>query len=523
MKTVHFRDRVVKRVLKRLKVNKSSGPDGIPPVVLKNCRFTLCGPLSRLYHLSYSSGFYPSAWKLANVQPVPKKGSRSDPSNYRPIAVTSLLSKIMERIIKQNLMDYLETNKLIHDRQYGFRSKRSTGDVMAYLTEVWSHSLHSFGETQAVALDLAKAFDRVWHDNLLCKLASFGIDPSLCKWIESFLKNRSIQVVLDGATSERMTINAGVPQGSVLSPVLFLIYINDLLTLTVNPIHSFADDSTLHHSYKFNKRPTRAEVDEARKHMVDTLSSDVRAITEWGRLNRVEFNLNKTQVCRFSHKRSEMTGMSFMSNGLHEASNLKVLGTNVSNKLLWYEHVLMVTKNAAKRLGFLRRCKKFFSPEELATIYKAYIRPLLEFDSHLWIGAPPSTLNFVERLQNKAFRLIGDINITNRIDSLGHRRKVGAVTLFYRYFYGHCSSELLGIIPPLHNSVIVTRKAAQAHPYVVTARFCRTVKYRGTFFSTAIRLWNNLPAHVFPPCYDPETFKKNIHSHYRLSPPILQG
>ncbi|KAG4072862.1 hypothetical protein HA402_002605 [Bradysia odoriphaga] len=165
----------------------------------------------------------------------------------------------MDRVIKYNLMEYLERNGLIHDSQYGFRSKRSTGDVMAYLTETWSRSIHMYGETKAVALDFSKAFDRVWHVNLLRKLSAFGTDPSLCRWIESFLADRSIQVVLDGAVSERTTINAGVPQGSVISPVLFLIYINDLLALTSNPIHSFADDSTLHHSYVFDKRPTKVE------------------------------------------------------------------------------------------------------------------------------------------------------------------------------------------------------------------------------------------------------------------------
>ena len=204
---------------------------------------------------------------------------------------------------------------------------------------------------------------------------------------------------------------------------------------------------------------------------------------------------------------------------LQEASGLKVLGTNVADKLLWYGHVLEVTKNAAKRLGFLRRCKKFFSANELATIYKAYIRPLLEFDSHLWVGAPPSTLDIVERLQRKAFRLIGDESITNLIDSLEHRRKVGALTLFYRYFHGRCSSELSSIVPPLQNSVFVTRRSAQAHPYVVIPRFCRTVKYSGTFFSTVIGLWNHLPAHVFPSQYDPQAFKENVHSHFRISPP----
>ena len=344
----------------------------------------------------------------------------------------------------------------------------------------------------------------------------------MCSWIESFLTNRSIQVVLDGTTSKRYDINAGVPQGSALSPVLFLIYINDLLYLTSNPIHGFADDSTLHHSYKFDKVPKKEDVEKARRTMIDTLCSDVALIMEWGRQNRVEFNLNKTQACRFSHKRSDIaTSLSSVVSDLKETSNLKVLGTNVTDKLLWSDHILEVTKNAAKRLGFLRRCKNFFSPNDLAVIYKPYIRPLLEFDSHLWVGAPPSTLNLVERLQKKAFRLIGDTTITNRIDTLDHRRKVGAVTLFYRYFYGRCSSEILGIVPQLHNSIRVSRQTAQAHPYVVASRFCRTVKFRGTFFSTSIRLWNRLPVHVFPSQYNPDLFKKNIHVHFRTSPPLL--
>lgn len=523
MKRIHFRARVVNRILKGLNANKSSGPDGIPPMVLKNCSSSLSQPLARLFHLSYSSGIYPTNWKLTNVQPVfKKKGNRSDPKDYRPIALTSVLAKVMEKVIKQNLMTYLETNGLIHDRQYGFRSKRSTGDIMAYLSQIWSQSLHSFGESQAIALDFSKAFDRVWHENLLSKLSAFGVGSELCRWIESFLTNRSIQVVLDGTISDRFEINAGVPQGSVLSPILFLIYINDLLSTTFNPIHGFADDSTLHHSYKFDKVPKGEQVGEARKGMVDTLSSDLNSLKGWVRANRVELNLGKTQKCRFSHKRSEIsTGLSSITEELEETANLRILGTNVTSKLLWSEHVRSVTKDAAKRLGFLRRCKKFFSSSELAIIYKAYIRPLLEFDSHLWVGAPPSTLNLVERLQKKAFRLIGDKKITDQIDTLKHRRIVGAVTLFYRYFYGECSSELSGLIPPLHNSILVTRMSAQAHPYVLASEFCRTVRFRGTFFSAAIRLWNRLPAHVFPPIYNPQLFKKNIHVHYRISPPIL--
>ena len=132
------------RVPKNLKTRKSSGPDGLPPTVLKYCRASLSRPLSRLFYTSYSSEIYPSEWKLANVQPVPKNDSHSGPSNYRPVTMTSILAKIMQKIIKHNSMSHLESNGLIHDSQNGFRSKRSTSDVMAYLTEIWSRSIHLF-------------------------------------------------------------------------------------------------------------------------------------------------------------------------------------------------------------------------------------------------------------------------------------------------------------------------------------------------------------------------------------------
>jgi len=336
------------------------------------------------------------------------------------------------------------------------------------------------------------------------------------------LKSRKIQVVPDGATSDRLEINAGVPQGSVLSPILFLIYINDLLSATSNPIHGFADDSTLHHSYKFDKVPKKEDVDEARKGMVETLSSDIDILKEWVRANRVELNLGKTQKCRFSHKRTEMTtALPTMTDEFEDTFSLRLLGTNFTSKMLWNEHVVSVTKAAAKRLGFLRRCKRFFSSTELVTIYKAYVRPLVEFNSHLWVGAPPSTLDLLERLQRRAIRLIGDQSVTNPIDTLEHRRIVGAITLFYRYYYGECSSEISTLIPPLHNSTLVTRQSARAHPHVVASEFCRTAKFKGTFFSVAIRLWNSLPTHVFPPVCNPQLFKNNINTHYRAFPPII--
>ncbi len=210
---------------------KAYGPDGVPPIVLKNNASVLALTLIKLLRLCLSTSIFPSCWKYAYVQPVPKKGDRSNPSNYRPIAFLSYLSKAFETILSRRIHKHLSASSLLSDSQFGFRKGRSIGDL-AILSTFWSSSLSSFGETFAVALDMSKAFDRVWHKSLLSKLPSYGFYPSFCIFISSFLSDRSISAVVDGNCSTPMIINSGVPQGSVLSLTLFLLFINDLLSCT---------------------------------------------------------------------------------------------------------------------------------------------------------------------------------------------------------------------------------------------------------------------------------------------------
>ena len=261
-------------LLKSTNVRKAGGPDGIPPRVLRECASELAPPLVQLYSLCLNTNTFPQCWKHAHVQPIPKKGSRSDPSNYRPIALTCILSKIFETLLNSHFLDHLESHSLLSDRQYGFRRSRSTGDILSYLTDLWFSALRNYGETCVVALDISKAFDRVWHASLLSKLPSFGFPPSLCLLMSSFLSNRSISAVVDGATSSSFSVNSGVPQGSVLSPTLFLLFINDLLTCTSNSIHSYSDDSTLHSLTHINSTPTFTSGIASRLNLSDFILAD---------------------------------------------------------------------------------------------------------------------------------------------------------------------------------------------------------------------------------------------------------
>nr|CAH7747143.1 unnamed protein product [Callosobruchus chinensis] len=226
------------------------------------------------------------------------------------------------------------------------------------------------------------AFDQLWHASLLNKLPSKGLPVKLCDWLADFLSGRKITVVVDGFSSSFHNINAGVPQGSVLAPTLFLLHTNDLLSSTTNPIHSFADDSTLHAGIMSNRPISVVELERRRLATAASLSKDLEAITAWGHKNMVEFNASKTQYCTLSNKRCPSEHSVLMNNqALPRSHSFKLLGVSITENMIWHEHVSSIATAAGKKLGYLFRARKYFS-SNLLTLYKAQIRPSLEYCSH---------------------------------------------------------------------------------------------------------------------------------------------
>ena len=251
-------------------LTKASGPDGIPPRFLKEFAEELAPVLCRLFLLILISCTYPSSWKHALVQPVPKKGDCFNPSNYSPIPLTSAVAKVFKTLLNSHFIKHLESNNLLSDHQYGFRKARSTGDLLSYLTHAWSSSLRNFGESFVLALDISMAFD---------KLPAYGFTPSFCKLISGFLSNRFISVVVDGTSSASFPVSSGVPQGSVLSHTLFLLFINDLLHTSASDVHSFADDSTPHKSSSFQCQPSSNTRSQSYLAMSSTINSNLQSIS----------------------------------------------------------------------------------------------------------------------------------------------------------------------------------------------------------------------------------------------------
>ena len=238
-------DKVV-MLLRSLNESSSPGPDGVHPVLLRRCASSVAVPLTIIFKTSLSTGVLPREWKVSEVSALFKKGKKADPLNYRPVSLTSVCCKVMERLLHGHMMDYLECGGLLSDKQFGFRSGRSTEDqlLLAYSDVIGRVDVG--GAVDMVYLDFSKAFDLVSHSVLLTKLRRLGFEGGVVRWVESFISGREMWVSVGGCRSARVGVTSGVPQGSVLGPLLFLIYINSLGDNLKSSWYAFADDFKLY-------------------------------------------------------------------------------------------------------------------------------------------------------------------------------------------------------------------------------------------------------------------------------------
>ena len=328
--------KMVRKVVMNLDLSKASGSDCIPVVVLKNCELELSYILAELFNKCLKESCFPDCWKVSSVVPVFKNvGKRSTAKNYRPVSLLSVISKVFEKLVNNRIVDHLEKCGLFSDFQYGFRSSRSTADLLTVVSDRIARAFNRSGATRAVALDISKAFDRVWHAGLLHKLKSYGISGPIFSLISSFFSNRRLRVVLDGKSSQEYPVNAGIPQGSILGPKLFLLYINDLPDDVICDIAIYADDTTLY------SRCDQASDLWQQLELASELESDLRDTVDWGKKWLVDFNAEKTQLVSFD--RSNNNGSIAVKMGgsiLEEKSSFKMLGLTFSSKLDWGSYYL---------------------------------------------------------------------------------------------------------------------------------------------------------------------------------------
>ena len=293
--------------------------------------------------------------------------------NYRPVSLLAVVSKVFEKVVNNRSVDHLENCGLFSDFQYGFRSSRSTADLLTVVSDRVARAFNRSGATRAVALDISKAFDRIWHAGLLHKLNSYGISGQIFDLISSFLSNRRLCVVVDEKSSQDYPVNAGVPQGSILGPTLFLLYINDLPDDVVCNITMHADDATL------NSKCDQASDLWQQLELASELESDLRDTVDCGRKWLIGCNPGKTQLVSFDHsKNTGAIDVKMDGSVLEEKFSLKMLGLTFSSKLDWGSYIVSIAKTASKKIGALIRSMEFLSPEVALYLYKSTIRPCME-------------------------------------------------------------------------------------------------------------------------------------------------
>lgn len=487
MPNINISEKGINKLLSNLNPHKASGPDNINARVLKECKESVSPILTILFNKSLAQGKIPLDWKHANVCPVFKKGDKHDAINYRPISLTCICCKLLEHIISSNIMQYLETNNILYDLQHGFRSSRSCETQLISFLQNINQSNNKNIQTDIIIMDFAKAFDKVSHRHLLYKLNYYGIAPNALDWIFDFLNDRTQTVVLDGVSSEKVPVTSGVPQGTVLGPILFLIYINDFSTyIKHSTLRLFADDSIIYREIK-NQNDSIL------------LQADLEAAGKWEQDWLMHFHPDKCNVLSMTQKKNRIH-YSYKLHGhvLESVDSSKYLGVTLQNNLKWDKHINTITSKANQTLGFLRRNLKITSTKAKDHAYKAIVRPKLEYASTVWDPHTQNNIQQIEKVQRRAARFVSNryhntSSVSDMITdlnwpSLEIRRLRSRLIMFYKIVH-----HKVAIYP--ENNLLIPSNSRTRHSNTHTFRQIGTNKdcYKFSFYPRTVCQWNMLP------------------------------
>lgn len=475
-----------------LDVKKSPGPDGIPNEFLKRYAEWVSKYLLIIFNASINQSQLPDDWLTARVTPVYKSGSKYDIENYRPISNTCTCCKILEHILSRSLFTYLESSKLIFPNQHGFRRKLSTVTQLFQTIHDFASALNESGQIDTVCLDLSKAFDLVPHAKLVMKLTNFGVNKNLVNWIKSYLTNRSQYVEIKGVKSTHLEVKSGVPQGSVLGPVLFLCYINDLANsidkkLTVR---LFADDCLIYSKISSHSDQVN-------------LNSALQTIHEWCTKWDMKINYDKTVFARITNKTKNALSFNYELVGkeLKRVTHFKYLGVTISEDLNWKTHINKLCCAAEQKLWFLRRNLKQATTKAKLTAYTTTVRPLLEYACIVWDPSKKYQSEKIEKIQRRAARFIlsnfrSSDSVTAMLNKLNlpplaTRRRVARLKFLYLMHRNYFNFNTEQYLKPR-----LSRTVRSSHPNQLMPILTRLNTFKHSFLPNTIEDWNSLPPEI---------------------------
>lgn len=477
------RERVLKE-LEVIRVDKAMGPDGVHPRVLKELREVVAEPLAILFSQSLETGEVPKDWRTADVVPLYKSGNKEEAGNYRPVSLTSVVGKIMEALLKERLVEHLVVNGLQDPRQHGFTRGRSCQTNLVEFFDWVTREVDQGRAVDMAYLDFSKAFDTVPHRRLLHKLGNMGVGRTVVWWVGNWLGGRTQRVVVNGCHSTEGRVTSGVPQGSVLGPVLFNIFISDIAQDLEGRISLFADDTKL---------CNRVDTPEG----VDRMRSDLQKLEEWSGVWQLKFNAKKCKIMHMGHKNP---GTIYQLGGEDIACTKQErdLGVIISDDLKVGKQCDKAAGKANRMLGCIGRGITSRKREVIIPLYKTLVRPHLEYSVQFWRPYLRKDIDRVEKVQRRATKMVHGLHHKSYEDrlkelnmySLEERRERGDMIETYKYLTGRNRVQ--------ENTIFKRKRCSRTRGHGMKlegGRFRGNMR-KNFFTERVVDKWNTLPEEV---------------------------
>ena len=492
----------VQEELQSLNEEKAPGPDDISPYLLKKCAKQLAYPLMLIFVKSLEEGQLPEQWKRASVVPIFKAGSKKSPNNYRPVSLTSQVCKVLERIIKKHVTKHLLDNNLITDEQHGFVPRKSCLTNLLESLEDWTHVLDDKESLDIIYCDFKKAFDSVPHQRLLKKISAYGIRGQILNWIRDFLADRKQEVVVRGVRSSLETVTSGVPQGSVLGPTLFNLYVNELPELVQSQIKLFADDAKV-----YQKISTQEDF--------EILQSDINHLCDWSECWLLDFN---TQKCKVMHCGSGNPRMDYHMRGqvLQTTDAERDLGVTVTSDLKPSTHCQRAANRAMMALRLLRNAFDSLTVQNFKGLFSTYVRPHLDYCVQAVGPQAAKDIELLEKVQQRATKLVREVRHLPYPERLSRLEVPSIKKRLQRGDMIETYKILTGKVNVRREKFFSLRRSHTRGHHLKIDKKRVTHQARLRFFSQrVVNGWNSLPSEVVS-ANTIQAFKAKLDKHLQL-------
>ena len=503
----------VMKLIERIRTNVAVGLDGINAKVLKDGKDIIAPTLTRIINLGYELNQFPDLLKIASIKPIHKKNCNNDPANYRPISILPMLSKVFERSAVDKLVTFLENNNLLSAAQHAYRKFHSTVTSLAELTNTIYRSLDEGKIVGLVSMDLSKAFDSISHSNLLQKLSNMGLQRRSVLWIESYLQSRKQKTCFKDITSEESEVTSGVPQGSILGPILFLCFTNDLTeNFPEEKVISYADDSQF--------LVTGKSIEEVKT----KLEKIIKKAEDWYKANSLMSNPSKTEVMIFSqnkNKKEKMPSITVYENGqeieLKISETLKILGVHIDKNMTWNEHVTKLRHKTNGIVRHLHRVNQLLPMKVKLQLYDSLVASHLNYADIIWSGCNSANKQKLQCVQNFALKSILGMNkydsATEALKKLKYlnleeKRKIHEGVFAHKVLTGKMPKNITEDYKKL-KSYGNNRSAENGNLKIPKHK---TTKYENSLLYRTVKTWNDTKANIRTETTS--SFKKKLQATY---------